>query len=99
MEQLNRQKADYLYTVIDTSPHFYRGHALKDSRSLMNVTFRLPSEELEALFISEAKKEGLVGLKGHRSVGGISASIYNAMPPEGCRRLADFMAEFQQKHE
>jgi phosphoserine aminotransferase len=97
MEELNKQKAAHIYNRMDHSD-FYRGHALQNSRSLMNVTFRLPSEELEALFISEAKKASLVGLKGHRSVGGIRASIYNAMPEEGCRRLADFMAEFQKKH-
>lgn len=98
IEEINKQKAAHIYNLIDSSHNFYRGHALPDSRSLMNVTFRLPTEELEALFISEAKKVSLVGLKGHRSVGGIRASIYNAMPEEGCRRLADFMADFEKKH-
>ncbi len=98
LEEMNKQKAAHIYSLIDSSRNFYRGHALQGSRSLMNITFRLPTEELEALFISEAKKVGLAGLKGHRSVGGIRASIYNAMLEEGCRSLADFMADFEKKH-
>jgi phosphoserine aminotransferase len=95
MARRNQQKAGILYDVIDSSGGFYRGHAQPDSRSLMNVTFRLPSEELEKRFVSEAKKAGLDGLKGHRSVGGIRASIYNAFPQEGVEALASFMREFQ----
>lgn len=98
MAQHNRAKADLLYQVIDESNGFYRGHALPNSRSIMNVTFRLPSEALEEQFISEAKKRDLIGLKGHRSVGGIRASIYNAVPKEGVETLAQFMREFQQKN-
>lgn len=98
MEKRNREKATYIYDAIDASGGFYRGHAQKDSRSLMNVTFRLPSEELESAFISEAKKAGLVGLKGHRSVGGMRASIYNAMPLAGCKLLADFMKDFAKRN-
>jgi phosphoserine aminotransferase len=64
----------------------------------MNITFRLPNEDLEKVFVAEAAKEGMVTLKGHRSVGGIRASIYNAMPAEGCQALAQFMAEFQKKN-
>ena len=98
MEKRNKEKAAIVYDAIDNSNGFYRGHAQKDSRSNMNVTFRLPSEELEKQFIAEATADGLGGLKGHRSVGGLRASIYNAMPKEGCQKLADFMAEFQRKN-
>ena len=87
----NREKASLLYGVIDEFPDLYRGHAERGSRSLMNVTFRLPTPELEAAFIEEAAEQGLRGLRGHRSVGGIRASIYNAMPMEGVERLASFM--------
>ena len=97
MEKRNREKANVIYEAIDNSGGFYRGHAEKDSRSLMNVTFNLPNEELEKKFVAEAKQVGLDGLKGHRSVGGIRASIYNAMEYEGCRKLAEFMADFQKK--
>jgi phosphoserine aminotransferase len=98
MEKRNQEKATLIYNAIDNSGGFYKGHAQKGSRSLMNVTFRLPSEELEASFVSEAKKIGLIGIKGHRSVGGMRASIYNAMPTEGCKTLAEFMKEFQKKN-
>ena len=94
----NKEKASYVYQAIDNSDGFYLGHAQKESRSLMNVTFRLQTEELEKKFIKEAKEEGLVGLKGHRSVGGIRASIYNAMTKEGCMKLAEFMEDFQKKN-
>jgi phosphoserine aminotransferase len=83
--------------VIDASS-FYRGHAQADCRSLMNVTFRLPSEDLEKQFVSEATKAGLDGLKGHRSVGGIRASIYNAFPKDGVEALVAFMKEFERSH-
>jgi phosphoserine aminotransferase len=98
LEQRNREKAGYLYDVIDRSNGFYRGHARADSRSMMNVTFRLPSAELEAAFVSEAKKAGLVGVKGHRSVGGMRASIYNAMPVAGCKLLAELMVDFAKRN-
>jgi phosphoserine aminotransferase len=94
METRNRAKADRLYGVIDNHPDFYTCPVEKNSRSVMNVVFRLPSEELEARFVAEAKEAGLVGLKGHRSVGGCRASIYNAMEPEGVETLARFMEEF-----
>ncbi len=97
MEKINRQKARLLYDFIDAG-EFYRGTADKDSRSFMNVTFRLPSEELEKKFIAEATENGLGGLKGHRSVGGCRASIYNAMPTEGVAALVDFMKHFEQKN-
>ncbi|MCR5177200.1 MAG: 3-phosphoserine/phosphohydroxythreonine transaminase [Anaerovibrio sp.] len=95
LEKVNRKKAALVYGVIDESNGFYRGHADKDSRSLMNVTFRLPSEDLEKKFVAEALENGLSGVKGHRSVGGMRTSIYNAMPYEGCEKLADFMTKFQ----
>jgi len=97
MHAINQQKARLLYDVIDESSGFYRGHAQKDARSLMNVTFRLPSEALEKEFVKEGEDRGLDGLKGHRSVGGIRASIYNAMPTAGVESLANFMREFKQK--
>ncbi len=93
----NRRKAEKLYAAIDGSGGFYRGHAQPDSRSWMNVTFRLPSEELEKRFVAEATAQDLSGLKGHRSVGGIRASIYNAFPEAGVDALTSFMADFQRR--
>lgn len=98
MEARNIEKAAYVYNAIDGSNGFYRGHAQKDSRSLMNITYRLPNEELEAAFVKEAKQAGLVGVKGHRSVGGMRASIYNAMPVEGCKKLAELMNDFAKRN-
>jgi phosphoserine aminotransferase len=98
METRNRAKADRLYGVMRSFPEFYRCPVADDSRSVMNVVFRLPSEELEASFVAEAKAAGMVGLKGHRSVGGCRASIYNAMEPEGIETLASFMEEFARKN-
>jgi len=97
MQRENEQKAALLYKAIDETD-FYRGHADPDSRSMMNVTFRLPSEELEKKFAAEATAQGLDGLKGHRSVGGIRASIYNAFPSEGVDALVSFMKEFERKN-
>ena len=94
MAKINREKAGILYDAIDASDGFYQGHALKPARSLMNVTFRLPSEELENKFVREAAADKLDGLKGHRSVGGIRASIYNAFPKEGVETLIEFMKNF-----
>lgn len=94
MAKKNSAKAKILYDVIDESDGFYKGHAEKDSRSFMNVTFRLPNEELEKKFVAEALEKNLSGVKGHRSVGGMRASIYNAMPIEGVETLADFMKNF-----
>lgn len=99
MEALNRKKAAMIYDVIDQSQGFYRGHARKDSRSMMNVTFNLASPELEAAFVQAGAEQGLVGLKGHRSIGGCRASLYNAVSLEACQSLADFMKRFQQDHE
>ncbi|MDU9048567.1 MAG: 3-phosphoserine/phosphohydroxythreonine transaminase [Candidatus Electrothrix sp. Rat3] len=96
IQKLNEEKAALLYEAIDGND-FYRGHAEKASRSLMNVTFNLPTPELEAEFIAEAAAMGLDGLKGHRSIGGCRASIYNAFPKEGVEKLVAFMAEFAAK--
>jgi phosphoserine aminotransferase len=94
--KINERKAGKLYAEIDRTG-FYRGTAAKDSRSLMNVTFRLGSEELEKAFVKESTAAGLDGLKGHRSVGGMRASIYNAFPEEGVEALVQFMREFERK--
>jgi phosphoserine aminotransferase len=93
----NKAKAQLIYDAIDATD-FYRGHAAPEARSLMNVTFRLPSEDLEKQFAKEASAQGLDGLKGHRSVGGIRASIYNAFPHAGCEALVEFMREFERKN-
>lgn len=93
----NDAKASALYGAIDASGGFYKGHAEPGSRSKMNVTFRLPSEDLEKTFVSSAKDAGMVGLAGHRSVGGIRASVYNAIDLEACQALASFMGDFARK--
>ncbi|MQA29307.1 MAG: 3-phosphoserine/phosphohydroxythreonine transaminase [Luteitalea sp.] len=94
---VNQRKAGKLYTEIDRTG-FYRGTANRESRSLMNVTFRLASEELEKTFVKESTAAGLDGLKGHRAVGGMRASIYNAFPEEGVEALVSFMRDFEQKY-
>lgn len=96
-EDFNQQKAQLIYDEIDKDG-FYEGAVKKDSRSLMNVTFRLSNEVLEQNFIQEAAKNNMIGLKGHRSVGGIRASIYNACPMESARTLAEFMEDFRGKN-
>lgn len=97
MYKLNQEKASLLYKTIDQSGGFYRGHAKPEARSIMNVPFRMPNEELEEQFVKEAKKTDLIGIKGHRSVGGLRASIYNALPVASVKALVDFMQEFQKK--
>jgi phosphoserine aminotransferase len=97
MEKQNEDKAQLLYDAIDATD-FYRGHADVDCRSTMNVTFRLPAEELEKKFTAEATAQGLDGLKGHRSVGGIRASIYNAFPRAGVEALVSFMKDFERRN-
>lgn len=97
MAKINREKAGLLYGAIDSSD-YYRGHAEKESRSLMNIAFNLPTPELEAKFIAEATAIGLNGLKGHRSIGGCRASIYNAFPVEGVVKLVEFMKDFETKN-
>lgn len=97
MERQNEEKAHLLYDAIDATD-FYRGHADVDCRSTMNVTFRLPAEELDKKFVAEATAQGLDGLKGHRSVGGIRASIYNAFPRAGVEALVSFMKDFERRN-
>src|SRR5947209_5878358 len=98
MGERNARKAQTVYAAIDGSGGFYRGHAEPGSRSQMNVTFRLPDEAREKRFLAEAKAAGLVGLPGHRSVGGVRASLYNAVSPEACRTLASFMGDFVRRN-
>jgi phosphoserine aminotransferase len=97
MAERNEKKAARLYAAIDGSGGYYRGHARPQSRSRMNVTFRLPDEASEEAFLKQAQAEGLDGLKGHRSVGGMRASIYNACPPESVEALAAFMDDFRRR--
>ena len=94
----NRKKAGLLYDVLDSAPDFFIGHARPECRSLMNVAFRLPSEEITKAFLAGAAERGLSDLTGHRSVGGARASIYNAMPIEGVEALRDYMVEFRNQH-
>ena len=98
ISQRNDRKAAIVYDAIDRSGGFYRGHAEVGSRSKMNATFNLPTPDLEKRFIAEAKAEGMVGLAGHRSVGGARASLYNAIGVDACQVLADFMAHFASKN-
>ncbi|GBF73233.1 3-phosphoserine/phosphohydroxythreonine aminotransferase [Paenibacillus sp. 598K] len=95
IDQYNRDKTKLIYDAIDQSGGFYRGVAQAASRSTMNITFRIHDAELEKRFIKESEAQGFVGLKGHRDVGGLRASTYNAVPLESCRALAEFMKEFQ----
>lgn len=98
MYEINKSKAKMLYEVIDASTGFYEGHARGDCRSLMNVSFRLPSEDLTKEFLKQAEAQNLTALAGHRSVGGCRASIYNAMPVDGVLALRDFMIAFRDKN-
>lgn len=98
MEQRNAGKTKLIYDVIDGSGGFYRGVAEPGSRSTMNITFRMADEENEKRFLQEASAQGFVGLKGHRSVGGLRASTYNAVPHEACQALAEFMTDFQKRN-
>ncbi len=96
-DRRNRAKAAALYSAIEAAADFYRCPVERANRSLMNVVFRLPSEQLEKQFVDEAKQHGMVGLKGHRSVGGIRASLYNAVEPEWATALGQFMADFARR--
>jgi phosphoserine aminotransferase len=98
MLEINQQKAKMLYDTIDQSDGFFQGHAERANRSLMNVTFRLANSELEGAFLEQAATRNLASLKGHRSVGGFRASIYNAMPVEGVETLRDFMLDFRREN-
>jgi phosphoserine aminotransferase len=97
MAKRNQEKAALLYDAIDSSDGFYEGRAARDARSRMNVTFRLPSPELDEQFCAEAEALGMDGLRGHRSVGGVRASIYNAFPKAGVERLVEFMRDFSSR--
>jgi phosphoserine aminotransferase len=98
IEKRNREKAAILYEAIDSSDGYYRGHAERESRSTMNVTFRLPTIELDEQFCAEAESLGMSGLRGHRTVGGIRASIYNAFPKDGVEQLVEFMKDFASRN-
>ncbi|MCQ6558649.1 3-phosphoserine/phosphohydroxythreonine transaminase [Paenibacillus mendelii] len=98
IEQYNRDKTKLIYDTIDQSGGFYRGFADAGSRSAMNITFRIQTEELEKQFALESEQHGFIGLKGHRSVGGLRASTYNAVPLESCKALAEFMSDFQKRN-
>ena len=97
MAEINERKAKALYDVIDASD-FYANPVEKSSRSWMNVPFTLANPDLDAMFLEQTKEAGLVTLKGHRSVGGMRASIYNAMPEEGVQALIGFMQDFEKRH-
>ncbi len=98
MEKINRQKAGMVYDTIDANPDFFRAPVAKDSRSMMNIVFRLPNEELEGRFVAEGKEQQMLGLKGHRSVGGIRISTYNSCPVEAIEKVTDFMKAFAKAH-
>ncbi len=95
--KINQEKASYLYNIFDSSD-FYKGTVVKEDRSLMNIPFRLPTEELEKKFIAEATAKDMIGLKGHRSVGGCRASVYNSLPLESAKALSEFMVEFEKNN-
>ena len=98
MSAINQRKSKLLYDVIDDSDGFYRGHAAPDNRSWMNVTWHLGDKELKTTFAREAQERALLNLNGHVSVGGLRASIYNAMPVDGVQALSDFMVDFQSRY-
>lgn len=98
IQKTNEEKAGFIYSAIDNSDGFYKAHATEDSRSLMNITFTLPNEELTKTFLQEAKERQFIGLAGHRSIGGCRASTYNAVPKEACAALATFMNDFKNQH-
>jgi len=97
LEKINVEKANYIYDILDNSD-FYRGTVVKEDRSLMNIPFRLPTEELEKKFIAEAAEKGMIGLKGHRSVGGCRASLYNSLQIKAAQDLAEFMLDFEKRN-
>ncbi len=98
IQEINTKKAELLYNTIDSIPDFYKGMVEKDSRSQMNITFRVPTDELEEKFAAESKARGLIGLRGHRAIGGLRASLYNAVTLEAVQALCEFMKEFAQKN-
>jgi phosphoserine aminotransferase len=98
MERRNREKADAIYAMVDDDPEFFRSPVERDARSWMNPVFRLPTEELEKKMIADAAEAGMVGIKGHRSVGGIRTSIYNAMEPSDVAKFIEFAKAFARAH-
>jgi len=98
METHNEHKAGMIYHALDSNSDFYTAFSKKDSRSLMNISFKTPSPELDAMFLEESTAQGMSGLKGHRELGGMRASVYNAFPEEGCARFAEFLETFAAKH-
>jgi len=98
IESINNEKALLVYGILDKYPDYYKSAVDRDSRSIMNVTLRMGSEEMEKKFIEEAAKAGFHGLKGHRSVGGIRVSMYNALPLEGIQKLVSFMEDFKKRN-
>ena len=98
LAQKNHAKATFIYDVIDQSGGFYRGHSDVSARSQMNITFRIADQSLEQVFLAEAQHHGMIGLAGHRSIGGLRASLYNALPMTSAQALADLMREFQRRH-
>jgi phosphoserine aminotransferase len=98
MAVINERKAQTLYGFIDQHPDFFRAHAVKKDRSIMNVTFHLPNAELDQIFVKESSDAGFYGLEGHRSMGGLRASLYNAVTEEDVARLVEFMKDFRKKH-
>ncbi|MGG3466886.1 3-phosphoserine/phosphohydroxythreonine transaminase [Neobacillus pocheonensis] len=98
ISELNDKKATLIYDAIDSSDGYYIGHAQKDSRSLMNITFNLKTEELEKRFLDQAKRKGFVGVNGHRSIGGVRVSTYNAVPFEACQAFSEYMIQFQKEN-
>ena len=97
IEKNNIEKAKLIYNILDNSD-FYRGTVVKEDRSIMNIPFRLPTEELEKKFIAESLENGMLNLKGHRSVGGCRASLYNSLPQKAAQDLAQFMMDFERKN-
>ena len=95
IEERNKVKAQYIYDVIDASNGFYKGHAEKAARSRMNITFNLTNTDMEKDFVEKAKANDFIGVKGHRLVGGLRVSLYNAVTPEAAESLAEFMKEYE----
>ena len=98
MQKVNEAKAAHIYGAIDSSDGFYEGHSVRENRSLMNISFRIKNDELTSAFLKETQENGMMELKGHRSVGGCRASVYNAFPEEGCKALADLMNDFAKRN-
>ena len=98
VQKENHEKAEMIYGLVDNSDGFFRGTAKKENRSYMNLTFRLPTEDLEKQIVAESKKDGFIGIKGHRSAGGLRVSNYNAVPRAGIEALVSYLSDFAKKH-